>query len=77
MMNDPKIYRTKDISKLRQKTELTGDEKLPVSKDVYITVGQIMNDVEDDLSETLQDYVKKSDRVVINGGSPADLIENN
>ena len=76
-MNDPKIYRTKDISKLRQKTELTGDEKLPVSKDVYITVGQIMNDVEDDLSETLQDYVKKSDRVVINGGSPADLIENN
>lgn len=77
MMNDPKIYRTKDISKLRQKTELTGDEKLPVSKDAYITVGQIMNDVEDDLSETLQDYVKKSDRVVINGGSPADLIENN
>lgn len=74
MMNDPKIYRTKDISKLRQKTELTGDEKLPVSKDAYITVGQIMNDVEDDLSETLQDYVKKSDRVVINGGSPADLI---
>lgn len=77
MMNDPKIYRTKDISKLRQKTELTGDEKLPVSKDAYITVRQIMNDVEDDLSETLQDYVKKSDRVVINGGSPADLIENN
>lgn len=74
MMNDPKIYRTKDISKLRQKTELTGDEKLPVSKDAYITVGQIMNDVKDDLSETLQDYVKKSDRVVLNGGSPADLI---
>lgn len=74
MMNDPKIYRTKDISKLRQKTELTGDEKLPVSKDAYITVGQIMNDVEDDLSETLQDCVKKSDRLVIGGGSPADLI---
>lgn len=74
MMNDPKIYRTKDISKLKQKIKLTRDEKLPVSKDAYITVGQIMNDVEDDLSETLQDYVKKSDRVVINGGSPADLI---
>lgn len=74
MMNDPKIYRTKDISKLRQKAEVTGDEKIPVSKDAYITVGQIMNDVEDDLSETLQDYVKKSDHVVINGGSPADLI---
>ena len=76
MMNEPKIYRTKDISKLRQKNELTGDEKIPVSKDAYITVGQIMKEVEDDLSETLQDCVKKSDRLVIGGGSPADLADN-
>lgn len=47
MMNDPKIYRTKDISKLRQKAEVTGDEKIPVSKDAYISVGQIMKEAED------------------------------
>lgn len=75
MMNEPKIYRTKDISKLKQKSELTGDEKLPVSKDAYITVGQIMDKVEDDLSETLQNCVKKTDHLVIGSSSPADLVD--
>ena len=47
MINEPKIYRTKDISKLRQKAEMTGDEKIPVSKDAYITVRQIIKEAED------------------------------
>lgn len=77
MTNDPKIYRTKDISELRQKTGLTGDEKIPVSKDTYMTVGQIVEMTEDDLSETLRDCVRKTDRLIVNGGSPEDLADNN
>ena len=77
MMNEPKIYRTKDISKLKQKAEATGDEKLPVSKNEYITVAQISKRVQKDMSETMQEYVKKTDFLVIDGGSPVEMANNN
>lgn len=77
MMNESRTYRTKDISKLRQKTELTGDEKIPVSKDAYMTVGQIAKVAEENLTQTLQNYVRKTDRLIVNGGSPEDLVDNN
>lgn len=37
--------RIKDISKLKQKDEITGNERIPVSKDEFITVGQLRSRV--------------------------------
>lgn len=66
--------RIKDILKLRQKEAITGKEKIPVSKDEYVTIEQINDEAKKDFEERLQDYIKKTDRVTLNGGSPSDLI---
>lgn len=68
--------RIKDILKLRLKEIITGEEKIPVSKDEYVTIGQINEEVKKDIEATLNGYVKKSDHFVIGGGSPSELIEN-
>lgn len=52
--------RIKDILKLRQKKAISGTEKIPVSKDEYVTIDQINEEVKKDIDETLQDYIKKT-----------------
>ena len=68
--------RIKDILKLRKKEAIAGEERIPVSKDEYVTIDQINEEVKKDIGETLQDCVKKSDRLIIGGYSPADLKSN-
>lgn len=69
--------RIKDILKLRQKEAISGAEKIPVSKDEYVTIDQINEEVKKDIDGTLQDYIKKTDRLILGGYRPADLIDNN
>lgn len=37
--------RIKDILKLRQKEAISGEERIPVSKDEYVTIDQINEEV--------------------------------
>jgi len=68
--------RIKDILKLRQKEAISGEERIPVSKDEYVTIDQINEEVKKDIEETAQHSDKPPHRLILGGYSPADLKSN-